>query len=176
MSRLKSKLAIILGALIASFVCGFGVESTKPMPYNALLLVDMNKRVYYSFPCIATMPNPRIIILDKSKTDDAIEQGPNVSERTIAQYLDSDKSFVFEAGDGDNRLILSPMRLATMVPLENPLENLNQTIYVAIRVTSNRTVARLVECFLRKSGCLGHSRLDGLEAVHGIGDDGYVRS
>lgn len=118
MNKFSQAIKVIFGICAALLFLGFGIGSSKPMQPNALLLVDLVSRKYYSFPCVANMPNLRVVIFDKSKTDDREEQTANFSQRKIVEDLDAGISFALEAGDSP-KLILAPMRPATMYKLES---------------------------------------------------------
>jgi hypothetical protein len=51
----KALEALRAGAMLAVFLLfmGFGIGSTRPMPKNALVLLDDEKRQYLSPPCVA---------------------------------------------------------------------------------------------------------------------------
>jgi hypothetical protein len=49
----KKEIEVVVGIVVAIFLFGFGIGSSRSAPPNALIFVNLADHTYLSFPCLA---------------------------------------------------------------------------------------------------------------------------
>ena len=94
---MKKEIEAVIGIVVAFFLLGFGIGSSRSAPPNALIFVNLADHTYLSFPCLAKKKDLRFILFDESGNDEPQAIG-NISQRQLVQYRDDGTRFSIQAG------------------------------------------------------------------------------